>query len=211
MPHTAYCPSWLKYFKLKTDFFSLLRAQAQTTVDGLRALHLCMSSAAKEGCKQVHELEHKADRQKMEIETQLRDTFVTPFDREEIYDLSARLDLIINGAKRIVKDIEFFKDCPTDAYLVKMSERLVVGGEDLLGAFEHLDKDLASAEESANKARKTETGVGEIYRQALTELVHEQDFSTRIENKHLYDCLSVIAERIERLGEVLLHISIQLG
>ncbi len=116
----------------------------------------------------------KADDQKLDIELKLRDTFVTPFDREEIYDLSAGLDLIINEAKRIVKDIEFCRDLPVNEFLLRMSDLVVNGAEDIVDAFEHLNKDLEHVTEAANKARKTLPHVGKAYRKRWSNLCSEK-------------------------------------
>ncbi|HEY9773505.1 MAG TPA: DUF47 family protein [Planktothrix sp.] len=211
MAKTAHCPSWLKFLKPKTDFFALLREQAESTVEGLRGLQTYIASGSEAGCKAVHEMEHKADDQKLELQKQLKDNFVTPFDREEIYDLSSLLDLVLNAAKRTVKDIEFTKERLQNKYLEQMSDLVVAGAQDVLDAFKNLNQDLSKSQECAHKARKTEPHVYNIYREALAELVQESDSTRRVQTKHFYDCIAVIAERIERLGEKLLHISIKLG
>lgn len=211
MVHSAYTPEWLKSFKRKVNFFELLSDQAETTLGGLRGLHEWLQRSDESDCVVVHDLEHKADRQKMEIEESLRDTFVTPFNREDIYDISAQMDLIINGAKRVAKDLEFLKGRSTDPYLLRMSESIVNGCEQLLIAVRSLEDNLNEATSAANKARKTETQVQQIYRESFKALFSENNSETRERNKHLYDCMCVIAERVERLGERLLHISIKLG
>ncbi|HEY9714865.1 MAG TPA: DUF47 family protein, partial [Chroococcales cyanobacterium] len=122
MPNTANSPEWLKIFKPKVDFFSLLNEQAKMTAQGLAELRDWLRDGAKGKCEGVHRLEHDADRQKLKILEELRDSFVTPFDREEIYDISARLDLIINGAKKITKDIEHFDYHAPPAELIEMSQ-----------------------------------------------------------------------------------------
>lgn len=211
MSKSAHTPGWLKHFKRKVDFFDLLAQQAETTLGGLRGLHEWLKNNAKGECTAVHELEHKADRQKQDISQKLRDTMVTPFDREDIYDLSAEMDLIINGAKRFVKDVEFLHEECSDKHLLKMSEALAQGCEHILTAIQKLRDDLEAAADAAHKARKTETAVEQIYREGLTDLFVQEDIETRAKSNHLYNCMVTIAERVERLGEKLLHISMKLG
>jgi uncharacterized protein Yka (UPF0111/DUF47 family) len=107
--------------------------------------------------------------------------------------------------------MEFLHQGRGDQYLLRMSEALVKGGELLILSIDHLGHDLNEAGIAANKSRKTETAVEQIYREGLKDLFEEQDLETRARRKHLYDCMCVIAERVERLGERLLHISLKLG
>ncbi|MGH9550608.1 MAG: DUF47 domain-containing protein, partial [Terriglobales bacterium] len=210
-PRTAHSSGLLKFFEPKTDFFALLTEQAETTVEGLSSLHDWLKGGGKKRCEAMHDLEHKADRQKRHIQECLRDTFVTPFDREEIYDISAELDCVINNAKKLVKDMELFDEGFRDKRLIKMSELNLEGAQNLKGSIESLQHDLAMAAELANKARKTDSHVGDVYREVLKNIPDDPHVAQVIRQKHIADRLTSIAERIEVLGEKLLHISIKLG
>jgi uncharacterized protein Yka (UPF0111/DUF47 family) len=208
---TAHTPDWLKYFKQKCDFFDLLNGQVEDTKLGIIGLCDWLKSGAPDRCTVVHELEHRADKHKNEIEKNLRDSFVTPFDREEIYDISQLLDLVINGAKRLVKDIEFFEDDVIDEHLIEMSAVLVTGMEFVSKSVRNLNSDLSESAKAADEARKTEVHVGKIYRKAMKQLYEKADFKELLRKKQLYDYMLSIAERTERLAEKLLHVSIKLG
>lgn len=211
MAKSAHMPEWLKFFKRKVNFFELLTEQAETTLSGLRGLRDWLETDSKDKCQSVHELEHKADRQKMAIEEKLRQTMVTPFDREDIYDISARMDLIINATKRFVEDLEYLPPEPTDEHIRKMADALVEGGEHVVAAIKHLENNLKEAGSAANKARKTESAVEQFCREGLKVLLTEERIEVRARQQHAYDCMCRISERMERLGEKLLHVSIKLG
>ena len=211
MSDTAHTPSWLKYFKQKCDFFELLNEQVDDTKQGITGLRDWLKSGAHERCLVVHELEHTADEHKCAIEKNLRDSFVTPFDREEIYDISQFLDLVINGAKRLVKDIEFFEDDVIDEHLIEMSDVLVTGIELVSKSVQHLNSDLSESAKAADEARKTEVHVGKVYRKAMKELYEKADYKELVRKKQLYDYMLSIAERLEGLAEKLMHVSIKLG
>jgi uncharacterized protein Yka (UPF0111/DUF47 family) len=211
MAKTAHMPQWLKFFKPKIDFFDLLDEQAKITLAGLEGLHEWLKSGAVGECTIVHELEHKADDHKMKIEQSLRDTFVTPFDREEIYDVSANLDCILNGAKKFAKDMEALETRDVDEPLIKMSQILVESARELLSTIENLDRDLKEAEHSANKSRKAEPHVGREYRKTFDALSQNKNPQSVMMKMHFYNLMVEISERIERLGEKLLHISIKMS
>lgn len=214
MSKSAHAPSWLKFLKPKVDFFKLLIEQAQTTHRGILGLADWLSAGASGECRAVHDLEHQADDQKRNVEKQLHDYFVTPFDRQEVYDISARLDLIINGAKKLVKTMEFFNEgnAPAvDQPLVEMAKVLTEGTENLVAAIEALKNDLKKCSQAANESRKTETRLAAVYRPAMKELYENADAKDFVWKKHLYDQMTEISERIEQLGEKLLHLSVKLG
>ncbi|HEY9677703.1 MAG TPA: DUF47 family protein [Drouetiella sp.] len=241
MSNTAHAPRWLKFVKLKTNFFDLLSAQAQTTSDGITALKDWVEAGMTEQCNRVHDLEHKGDDEKQKLERELHDNFVTPFDREDIYDISAMLDQILNGTKKLVKDIEFDRgiiisantsDEPddareedklctkeahpklnpeTDERLLQMCKGLAKGTDDLVNAVKSLEHELSSCCEHANHARKTQTRIANLHRASMKELYEQGDAIRLVRKKHVYDQVQIIAERIEILGEKLLHVSVKLG
>ncbi|HEX5532464.1 MAG TPA: DUF47 family protein [Actinomycetales bacterium] len=78
-----------------TSFFDLFAAQAQHLVvgAGLLAELLGADRAGRETiAKQMREVEHACDESTHEIMRKLNSTFVTPFDREDIYSLASGLD-----------------------------------------------------------------------------------------------------------------------
>jgi predicted phosphate transport protein (TIGR00153 family) len=78
-----------------TSFFDLLAASAQHLVTGADLLGELLGAdrkARKEIAGRISDAEHLADDATHSIMRQLNKTFVTPFDRDDIYNLAARLD-----------------------------------------------------------------------------------------------------------------------
>jgi hypothetical protein len=209
MSKTAHSPSWLKFIKPQVDFFDLLNRQAKTTVAGATAFRDWVACGAKERCGSLHDAEHQADALKREIEKKLANTAVTPFDREEIYDISARLDLVLNGIKKTTKDIEFHKMHSDDDFVQRMNDRLVEGINLVAEAIACLESDTGKAKSAADQSRKTETAVAQVHREAMDVLYKQDDPFKLVKYKDLYDSLLLVASRVETVGEKLLHISIK--
>ena len=78
-----------------TSFFDLFAAQAQHLVTGADLLAQLLGQD-REGreciAEQMREAEHRCDDSTHEIMRRLNSTFVTPFDREDIYALASGLD-----------------------------------------------------------------------------------------------------------------------
>ncbi|MDR2377858.1 MAG: DUF47 family protein [Bifidobacteriaceae bacterium] len=77
------------------SFFDLLAAQARHLVDGADVLELMVAADFDERVDlavQLREIEHTADVSTHAIIKKLNSSFVTPFDRDDIYDLASALD-----------------------------------------------------------------------------------------------------------------------
>src|SRR5680860_1391802 len=82
-------------YKRQTSFFDLLAGTARHLVTGADLLSELLGAerpARKELAKQLRDVEHAADESTHAIMRQLNQTFVTPFDRHDIYALASGLD-----------------------------------------------------------------------------------------------------------------------
>lgn len=199
-----------KLFKSRTDFYALLNRQANTTLDGMIALKDWIEAGAKDRCQTVRTLEHKADKEKLNLREKITDTLVTPLDREDIYDLSARMDDIINSTKSTVREIEALGFSPEDDTLLNMSLVLVAGTSDLVQSIKYLENDLDQATEYAQKARKKERKLEKLYRKAISELMKEDDFKHILICREIYQTMLNTAQIIESVGENILHLLIKI-
>ena len=98
-------------FKPKENkFYPLLREMTEVIINASEIIHDCVQSTSHEESvalyKKIKEQERKGDSVQNQIFDELNDTFITPFDREDINALSSRLDdvtdLINSCAKRIM-------------------------------------------------------------------------------------------------------------
>lgn len=206
-------PNWFsKVFEPQTDFYKILIDQATMTLRGLEALECWLNDGAQERCQTVREFESKADDIKLELQRKLVESFVTPFDREDIYDLSTRLDEVINSAKAAAREIEAFTVSPEDAYMNEMSRTLVEGARCLVNAFNNLkEKNFVEAEMQARLARKAENRLSKVYRQAMRELFSINDLKRIMRTVEVYRGFVQAAEHIDRVGAKLQHVIIKIS
>lgn len=200
----------VKIFEPKVDFYLLLVTQAQTTLKGVEALEQWLSSGAGDRCQIVRDLEHLADEQKLELQRQLAASFVTPFDREDIYDLSVRLDEVINAAKNTAREVEALNYCPQDDTLSEMARTLLEGARCLYNSISQLNGNLAEAAQQAALARKAENRFEKIYRQGMRELFAINDLKTILRTVEVYRTMVNAAHRIDVVAEKLHHIIIKI-
>lgn len=207
--HKGWFP--VRVFEPPIDFYALLAAQAAKTLEGMEALNAWLDDGAEERCQLVRDLEKQADELKLDLERKLVQSFVTPFDREEIYDLSGRLDEVINAAKAVVREIEALEVDPDDSFLRPMAEVLVEGARCLQLAFAALKHNPREASDQAVLARKSENRFGKIYRQAMRQLFTVDDFKKILKTREVYRYMLQGAERIDVVGEKLLHVIVKIS
>jgi len=94
-----------------TGFFELFDAQAENLVQGSKLfLEIINEEKLEEvSAERMHALEHKGDEINHEIISYLNETFVTPFDREDVISLAGHMDDIIDGFYLITKRIVIYK------------------------------------------------------------------------------------------------------
>lgn len=204
--------SWLSHlFKPKVDFYLLLQQQAETTLSGMIALEHYMMNGEKEHSQKVRELEKFADGQKMALERKLNDSFVTPFDREDIYDVSVFMDEIINSAKATVRETEAMQLVPSDSQFKEMAGTLVEGTRAIHGCIHQLHLNLPEAASHAQLARKSENRFNKSYRDAMAHLYEKDDLKVILKTTEVLRSMMNGATRIDRLGEKLLHVIVKMS
>jgi len=94
----------LRFKPVDTAFYNLLADLAAELVDGAALLaEMLGDTADREGiAARMREAEHKADETTHEIVRRVNSTFVTPFDREDIYALASGLDDVMDFMEEAV-------------------------------------------------------------------------------------------------------------
>lgn len=200
-------------FEPTVDFYELLNKQADKTLEGMQALASWLKDdGGGDGrCQLVRDLEREADEMKMDLERKLVSSFVTPFDREDIYELSASLDEVINSAKSCVREMEAMNVSADGTKLAELADMLVEGTSYLKNAVYALRKNLREAADQALLARKTDTRTAKIYRAAVKELLELDDIKKIFRVKEVYKVMMTGADRIDAVGEKLLHAIVKMS
>src|SRR5690348_16154266 len=92
-------PGLLQRFMPREEgFFSLFAKQADNVVVGAKALQEMLShyTGVPEQVQSVKAIEHEGDEITHGILTKLNQTFITPFDREDIHELCSQIDDVID-------------------------------------------------------------------------------------------------------------------
>ena len=97
----------LRLRPVDTSFYDLFTESAGHLVDGVALLAEMLSDSADHNdvASRMREAEHAADETTHSIVRKVNSTFVTPFDREDIYALGSGLDDIMDSMDEVVDQI----------------------------------------------------------------------------------------------------------
>jgi predicted phosphate transport protein (TIGR00153 family) len=179
--------------KKENTFIRLLRQQAEKLQEGVNGLWLYVTEGSEEGAVTLERCEKEGDELRRVLIDELHDTFITPFDREDIYQLSLYLDDVLDYAYTTILEMKELEVGP-DKYLIKMVERVREAADELLLAMERLDGNPKVALDHSRRTKHRENQVERIYCEAIADL-----FSGPEDIHHVMEML--------RVREVYRHIS----
>ena len=103
---------WFQYLMPKEErFFDLFVRHAQVVVAGAEALRELLKGGENiaQHCQTIFERENDADEVTRQVLTAVRRTFITPFDRTDIQDLTSSMDDSIDQMNKTAKTIMLFE------------------------------------------------------------------------------------------------------
>lgn len=104
----------------------------------------------------------------------LRQAFTTPIEPEDLYELSERLDTVLNQAKDLVRESEVLGMAPDEA-MAQMSHSVATGVRDLASALRELARAPDSATGAADRAIRHNRRIERVYRQAMLGLMKTEE------------------------------------
>jgi len=202
-----------KFLKPKDDLFhDLIVQQASLTLEGLELLMQYMKSHKAETANELRMKEKEADEVRRILIDELNRTFVTPFDREDIFALSRTIDDVLDYAYSTVNELHVLKVVPT-SFMERISSLLRDAGYELLLAVQRLKKHPAVAIDHAQRAKALENRVENVYREAIADLfsgpedVHH--IVEMLKSREVYRHLSNAADRGDEAANVISDIVVK--
>jgi uncharacterized protein Yka (UPF0111/DUF47 family) len=180
------------------DLLGLLGEQGKITISGMDALAAWAKGRRSEEAA-VRSFEHEADKARRAVLEAVRHSFVTPIGPEDAYELSERLDSVLNSAKNLVREAEVLGMEP-DAAMAEMTELLALGVRELVGAFPILVSHPDRATEYANAAVHRQRGVEHVYRRAMSGLLDVDEIREVTGRRELYRRCARIGDAVESVA-----------
>ncbi|HEX9029317.1 MAG TPA: DUF47 family protein [Anaerolineales bacterium] len=196
-------------------FVQLLIEQTALTVKGLDLLRSYMEKRNSTTAQEIVATEKQADEVRRILIEELLRTFVTPFDREDIFTLSRQIDDVIDYANTTVDEMEILDVTPTQ-YMARMAALLHDAAVEIgLGVQRLQDNHLTVANDHAQRAKSLENQVEAVYRVALADLFHGPKEVKHVFNvlkaREIYRHLSNAADREDDAANVISDIIMKMS
>jgi predicted phosphate transport protein (TIGR00153 family) len=160
----------LKFFKRKEDKFQkLIEEQASIAYESLKLLVKYLETLDPEVAAELSLKEKEADEVRRILIDELNHTFVTPFDREDIFALSRSIDDVVDYADTTVMEMVIL-NVKSTPYMLRIASLLKDATYEILNAVQRLPKHPSVAIDHAQRAKALENRVEAVYREAIADL-----------------------------------------
>ncbi|MGD9817531.1 MAG: DUF47 domain-containing protein [Desulfomonilaceae bacterium] len=193
--------------KRDIDFYELLLAQAEKTLEGCQALVSFLTGTGKS--EEIKRLEQEADDIRRILIDELNQTFLTPMDREDIFSLSRAIDDVIDHAHNTVKEMDIF-EIESNQFLITMAGLLHKGAENLVNAIKHLKKNPNVAVEYAVRAKRVENKMNDTFLVALKELFLGHEPRMMFAYREIYRHFNRSADRVDEAANIISDIVVKM-
>jgi predicted phosphate transport protein (TIGR00153 family) len=197
-----------KFLPRNFNFFDLFEKQAgyaQSAADYFKEL-AAKNEVDVVALDKMRRIEHQADEAAHDIIAQLNKTFITPFDREDIYDLTTELDDIVDMINTIASRMMIYKLKGQDKNLVRFAAVIQESVKGVVCAVKGMrnDKTRKSIAAACVEINRLEN-VGDAMRdEVLAELFEtEKDPIKVIKLKEIYQDAETVLDVCEDVAHVI--------
>jgi predicted phosphate transport protein (TIGR00153 family) len=189
-------------------FFELFVADGENLQAAAERLHQMVTTYENvdEHVVEIQRLEKAGDVIDREINRRLEDAFITPFDREDIHELTVRLDDVVDGIQAVAETFVIYDIRQPTEEARGLTRILSEQSVELLAALRKLDglKDMESHLEMVHDLEHEADGlsraaIGRLFRDGTEalEVIKWRDLYRELENA--IDAAEDAAEAIERM------------
>ncbi len=151
----------------------------------------------------IRMIEHKADEVSHRISKELNETFITPIDREDIFQLVHTLDNVVDSIDVIASRIFLYKVKNPVEFGPQLSEILLSQAKIIVEDVKDLD-DYKEMEKKLDAIHKLESQGDTTFQQAIALLFeNEKDAIELIKKKEILEILEKAIDRAQRIAIVL--------
>jgi len=196
----------------ETSFYDLFAKSADNLVVGASLLTELLSTAkAGRGAiaDRMREVEHAGDEATHAIYRQLNSSFITPFDREDIYALASRLDDVMDSMEAAVDLVSLYQIDELPAGVTDQVDVLVRAADLTAEAMPRL-RSMKDLTEYWIEVNRLENQADQIYRRLLAHLFSgEYDALTVMKLREVVENLEEAADGFEHVANTIETIAVK--
>ena len=183
-------------------FYDLLGRHCAYLTEAAETLERYVANGSPELSDRVDEIEKSADRVLSETIDALNDTFITPIDRQDIYNLAETIDDMIDYLNNAAREIKLFHTGSTPE-MVEMVAILAHAANEVRDGVRALAHEPHGAIEHGLNACSAENAMEDLYRQTVAALFEGADFNRILKLREIYRHLGNSADRADAIGRLI--------
>lgn len=212
--------SILKFFVPKDhSFFPLFESDAKNLVKATELLKELMASTEYEEFERINieikNVEHIGDEITIKTYDQLNKSFITPFDREDIHELTAHIDDVVDSINGISRRICLYKPKKLMPIYREMAQLIYEAAKEIETAIHCLKDPVANKEKitlACTKVNIIEHRADELYFVGASELFdREEDPKELLKNNKILEILERCVNETEDVTDTLKAILIKMA
>jgi len=189
----------------ETRFFEMFSEMANNLTEGAKLLKAILQDMkdVESRVEQLKTIEHRGDEMTHDILTRLNQTFITPFDREDIHKLASSLDDVLDYVHAAGERLVMYKITEFTPSAPQLADVIVRQGEQLCRAVEHLEK-KNNVLQYCVEINRLENEADRIASMAIGQLFEtETNPIALIKKKELYEILETATDKAEDAANVI--------
>ncbi|HWR36321.1 MAG TPA: DUF47 family protein [Clostridia bacterium] len=190
----------------ETKFFDMFSEMSANLCDGARVLRDVLANYQNVdiSVQKIKEIEHKGDDMTHAVLVKLNQTFITPFDREDIHKLASSLDDVLDFVNSAADRLIMYKIKSVPPAAVELASIIVKQSEELGRAVSLLEKSNQRLLEHCVEINRLENEADSVSRNAIARIFeNETDPINLIKIKELIEVLETATDKAEDAANVL--------
>jgi len=190
----------------ETKFFDLFAQIAGNLIDGARLARDLFANYrdVPSVVQKIKAVEHKGDDLTHAVFIKLSQSFITPFDREDIHHLTSSFDDVLDFLNSAADRLVLYKITNPPPACAELTTIILRQAEELCEAILLLEKNQVKLLEHCVEVNRLENEADAISRRAIADLFeHERDPIRLIKIKELLEVLESASDRAEDAANVL--------
>lgn len=159
--------------------------------------------------REIEEIEHRGDKQLHDIMEALNKTYLTPFDREDIYKIGKSFDDIIDSVEATASRFILLNTTDTSRYAIDIANKIAMCGKHIIIIGEEMKnmKGNTKLKDAIIEINDIESSGDAVFRTAVKELFSKEhelsdaELNEIIKMKEIYECLEQTLDACEDFAD----------
>ncbi len=190
----------------ETKFYDMYVEMAQNLIAGARLMKSLLENFQDVPAQvaKLKDIEHHGDDMMHALMTKLNQTFITPFDREDIHRLASSIDDVLDLLNAAGDRIMVYKIKAVTKESAQLAGLILQQSEELERALSKLEKNQQSVMQHCVEINRLENEADRVTREAVGGLFDtEKDPISLIKIKELYEVLELATDKAEDAANVI--------